>query len=117
MKYTDRHGDTWEELTSQSGVAELECTESDTAGFAGTVLPKLEVETDWGPLTPVPEPSECAARADEDKAAGPTVSDVMSRASVFQAAHAMVSGLKWGDDDAPSIYDVLQVAKWMGESE
>ncbi|MFF9525387.1 hypothetical protein ACF1DV_25910 [Streptomyces achromogenes] len=38
-------------------------------------------------------------------------SDVMDRAEVFRAAHALVADLEW--DEAASVYDVLQVAKWL----
>jgi hypothetical protein len=37
--------------------------------------------------------------------------DVMDRADVFRAAHALVQGQEW--DEKASVYDVLQVAKWL----
>ncbi|MGI5404149.1 hypothetical protein ACQEVG_32805 [Streptomyces sp. CA-135486] len=42
----------------------------------------------------------------------------LDRGDIFRAAHALVSGLKWGDEGF-SVYDVLQVARFLelGESE
>ncbi|MEV0444033.1 hypothetical protein AB0I84_45290 [Streptomyces spectabilis] len=36
----------------------------------------------------------------------------MTRASVFQSAHALVVGLEWGEEK-PSVHDILNVAKWL----
>ncbi|WDM17659.1 hypothetical protein J3S85_37770 [Streptomyces lavenduligriseus] len=52
--------------------------------------------------------------SDEHTAVAPSLADaneVMDRAEVFRAAHALVDGLEW--DEKPSVYDVLQVAKWL----
>ncbi|MCM2391735.1 hypothetical protein [Streptomyces albipurpureus] len=41
------------------------------------------------------------------------VEDVMDRADVFRAAHALISNLPWGE--TVGVYDVLQVAKFLME--
>ncbi|MET9126921.1 hypothetical protein [Streptomyces sp. NPDC004528] len=107
MKYTDNGGDTWEETTPGlvrvvvlGGVA---VTDSQPSAID-------YVTEKWGPLTPLDdsdyEPAEPSL---------PTVSDVMSRADVFQAANSLVKGM--GLTEAASVYDVLSVAKWLEGSE
>ncbi|MFD5161023.1 hypothetical protein ACFWMJ_23590 [Streptomyces hawaiiensis] len=52
--------------------------------------------------------------SDERTIIAPSLSDdaeVMDRADVFRAAHALVKDLEW--DEKASVYDVLQVAKWL----
>ncbi|WP_406324078.1 hypothetical protein [Streptomyces niveus] len=39
---------------------------------------------------------------------------LMDRSDDFRAAHALVSGLEWEGDEKFSVYDVLQVAKFLG---
>lgn len=95
MKYIDNDGDTWEERADV-----LVCVQTGVPGFEGTEKSRAEVEDEFGPLVPV-----------SDEPDFPTVSDVMDRAAIFQAAHALVKGLDW--DENASVYDVLQVAKWL----
>lgn len=106
MKFIDRDGDTWEAVSEDI----LRCIERVDGGPSGGELPRAECEDEYGPLRPVGDDDE-----EPEPASGPTLSGVMSRASVFQAAHSMVSGLAWGEEQKPSVYDVLQVAKWMAE--
>ncbi|MGW1268178.1 hypothetical protein [Streptomyces sp. NPDC002491] len=104
MKYTDNGGDTWED-------AGPDCVRVVRMGGRlvddGQPCPREHADEQWGPLRPL----------DEDEATDaplpgfPTVEDVMRRASVFQSAHALVNGLKWGEE--ASVYDVLSVAKWL----
>ncbi|MFE0326309.1 hypothetical protein ACFW08_05770 [Streptomyces sp. NPDC058960] len=52
--------------------------------------------------------------SDERALVAPSMSEpaeVMDRADVFRSAHALVQGLEW--DEKASVYDVLQVAKWL----
>lgn len=113
MRYTDNGGDIWEDVGDDMlRVVELS-GKAVEEGHAGP-SPMEYVETNWGPLTPLVEPVD----APEPPSDGlPSVSDVMDRASVFQSAHALVSGLKWDEREWASIYDVLQVAKWMETGE
>ncbi|MFD7646376.1 hypothetical protein ACFV5M_01740 [Streptomyces albidoflavus] len=39
----------------------------------------------------------------------------MSRADLFRSAHALVDGLKWSD--TVSVYDVLQVARFLEDGD
>jgi hypothetical protein len=98
MKYTDRDGDVWEE--QDGGV--LKCVQSCVTGFEGTERLRTTVEEEFGPLR---EGSETPS---DDL---PTVSGVMTRTDIFQAAHALVQGLEW--DAKANVYDVLQVAQWL----
>ncbi|MFD4699790.1 hypothetical protein [Streptomyces niveus] len=41
----------------------------------------------------------------------------MNRVDDFRAAHTLVSGLKWEGEETYSVYDVLQVAKFLGEED
>ncbi|MFF3312493.1 hypothetical protein [Streptomyces sp. NPDC002952] len=98
MQYTDRDGDLWESQEDDLVI----CTRSSVLGFEGVSRSLEAVEEDYGPLVPVLEaPDETL----------PTLSDVMDRADVFQSAHALVTGLEWGEN--ASVYDVLSVAKWL----
>jgi hypothetical protein len=103
MKYTDKSGDTWADIGDDwvrivvMGGHPVTDSEPCSREFA---------DERWGPLAPLPYDA-----VDEPSAGLPTVSDVMGRASVFQAAHALVQGLEW--DEKAGVYDVLQVAKWL----
>jgi hypothetical protein len=107
--YIDRDGDTWEPYGDGS---ELRCVVRANGDPGGGVLPRREVETEFGPLRPVDGEEPQSGASD----ALPTVEGVMSRASVFQSAHALVTGLEWGEEK-PSVYDVLSVAKWLEDAE
>ncbi|MGW2950761.1 hypothetical protein [Streptomyces eurythermus] len=104
MKYIDRGGDTWE--TVAPGYIRV-------VVMRGADTPDSEpwdvdvVEEKWGPLRPLVE------SADAVKPDIPTVESVMSRGDIYRAAHALVAGLAWGESEKPSVYDVLQVAKWL----
>jgi hypothetical protein len=98
MKYLDNGGDTWED--ADDGRVRVVVLSGDPVTDGQPCL-REHAEEKWGPLVPVSE-----------GAGLPLVSDVMDRATVFQSAHALVSGLKWGEE-APSVYDVLNVAKWL----
>ena len=106
MKYVDTDGDVWEE----SGDGRLTCVASSVAGYEGTSHERDHVEQHHGPLRPLVALTEDAEPPSDGL---PTVSDVMSRATVFQTAHALVTGLKWDDSEKASVYDVLSVAKWL----
>lgn len=97
MKYIDQDGDVWEE----QGDA-LVCVSTDDEDFRDVERSRSDVEASFGPLHPYEE---------RDESDLPTVDDVMDRAAVFQSAHALVQGLEW--DEKASVYDVLQVAKWL----
>lgn len=106
MQYIDDCGDTWEDASAGYVRAIVVSGNPVTDAEA---FPREHANTVWGPLVPI--------WADSDEPLSdpftdlPTVSDVMGRAEVFQAAHALVTGLKWAED--ASLYDVLQVAKWL----
>jgi hypothetical protein len=105
-KYTDNAGDVWE----SAGDTHLRLVECEGRPVVdGELCPRDEVREMWGPLTLVDgeEPQ------DAPSAGLPRVTDVMDRAAVFQSAHALVTGLKWGESESPSVYDVLSVAKWL----
>ncbi|KUF18849.1 hypothetical protein [Streptomyces silvensis] len=104
MRYIDRDGDTWETYGDGS---ELHCVARADGTTAGGVLSRIEVEDEFGPLIPLDgeEPQEAPSQP------LPTVEGVMTRATVFQAAHALVKGLEWGEP--ATVYDVLQVTKWL----
>lgn len=107
MKYTDAGGDIWED----AGDGMVRVVEMAGADVNDSEPAELEhVEAKWGPLTPLVEVVDAPERAQDGL---PTVSEVMDRASVFQSAHALVTGLKWDEREWASIHDVLQVAKWM----
>jgi hypothetical protein len=116
-RYTDVGGDIWEDV--DEGHVRAVTIDGREIDFAEPVE-RDHVVAKWGPLVYLD--GGPVSRVDEEPAEVPfldlpTVSDVMSRAAVYQAAHDLVTGLKWADDQAPSVYDVLQVAKWLGESE
>lgn len=104
MRYTDSGGDVWEDV--DEGQVRV-------VSIGGERTPDGEpasldyVTATWGPLTPITEDDE---RPSDSL---PLVTDVMDRADVFQAAHALVTGLKWGESESASVYDVLCVAKWL----
>jgi hypothetical protein len=106
VKYTDNGGDVWEDVGDGEVrvvvMGGTDVTDSESA-------PREHVEEKWGPLTPLVDVIDAAELPSDGL---PTVADVMDRATVFQSAHALVSGLKWGEE-APSVYDVLNVAKWL----
>ncbi|MYR43091.1 hypothetical protein [Streptomyces sp. SID5910] len=106
MKYTDHDGDTWEAVNEGR---HLLCVASSVSGFEGSSFTREFVEEHYGPLNP----EGAQEQQDAPAPALPTVEGVMSRASVFQSAHALVTGLPWGDEEKPSVYDVLSVAKWL----
>lgn len=109
MRYTDNGGDIWEDAGAGM-VRVVEIRGDDVYDSEASEID--DVEQKWGPLTPLVD----IVDAPEPPADGlPTVSDVMGRASVFQSAHALVSGLEWGED--ATVYDVLQVAKWLEAGE
>jgi hypothetical protein len=105
VKYTDKSGDTWADIGDDWVRVVV---------MGGQVVTDSEpcsrefVDERWGPLAPLAEDDEPLSAPSADL---PTVSDVMGRASVFQAAHALVQGLEW--DEKAGVYDVLQVAKWL----
>ncbi|MFI9123857.1 hypothetical protein ACIGW0_31450 [Streptomyces bikiniensis] len=110
MKYIDRDGDTWESVPDTDL---LKCVERACGLPAGGTMLKAECEGEYGPLRPVQDGDTDNVGRQTNEPSGPTVSDVMSRASVYQAAHSLISGLEWPGDGGPNVYDVLQVAKWM----
>jgi hypothetical protein len=112
VKYIDKDGDTWESRETDDL---LRCVERVDGSQAGGLMLRAEVENDFGPLRPVGgDPNEKQPSDAPD--ALPRVTDVMDRASVFQNAHALVTGLEWGMEN-PSVYDVLSVAKWLEGAE
>ncbi|WP_405620280.1 hypothetical protein [Streptomyces sp. NBC_00076] len=111
MRYIDSSGDTWEDAGDDS--VRVVAIEGNSVADSEPCSREAADEM-WGPLRPV---AEVVGDAEEWIMPLPTVSEVMSRASVFQSAHDLVSGLKWGESESPSVYDVLQVAKWLGEGE
>lgn len=107
MKFTDHDGDTWEAV---NGGRHLLCVASSVSGFEGSSFTREFVEEHYGPLSPE------GASAEPQEAASPAPAsaiDVMDRGDVFRAAHALVTGLPWGEEEKPSVYDVLSVAKWL----
>ncbi len=108
MKYIDVDGDTW----ADTGDGRLVCTRSSVAGFEGVERARSYVEEAHGPLVGLSDDIP-AEPQNAPSPALPTVDGVMSRASVFQSAHDLVTGLQWGDEENPSVYDVLSVAKWL----
>lgn len=108
-KYIDKSGDVWQEVSDgfvrvvRTGGSHVDESEPWDVDY---------VSEKWGPLHPV-EDDEAADAPSDDL---PRVAEVMDRATVFQSAHALVTGLEWGEEK-PSVYDVLNVAKWLeGES-
>ncbi|MFJ3248343.1 hypothetical protein [Streptomyces sp. NPDC086782] len=106
-QYLDNMGDLWEELPD----SRARCVQSTVAGFVGKELPFDEAVDQYGPFRLAALGSPAPDIDEPDDVDLPTVSEVMSRADIFQSAHALVSGLKW--DEAASVYDVLSVAKWL----
>ncbi|MEU3986098.1 hypothetical protein AB0F77_39580 [Streptomyces sp. NPDC026672] len=107
MRYIDSGGDVWEDVTDgMVRVVVLGGAEVDH----GEPSEMDHVEETWGPLVPIVDVAE-APEPPSDVL--PTVSAVMDRASVFQSAHALVTGLTWDEGEQPSVYDVLSVAKWL----
>jgi hypothetical protein len=104
VRYTDKDGDVWEDV----GSGRLLCVSSSVAGFEGVSYGVEYVEEQYGPLRAAREAGSDEPAESDDL---PTVADVMSRADIFQSAHALVKGLEW--DEKASVYDVLQVAKWL----
>lgn len=104
MRYIDNVGDTWEDAEDGN----LRVIAARAPGDVGLVFSRTDAEEMYGPLRPVgvEEPQDAPSQP------LPTVEGVMSRASVFQSAHALVKGLEWGEEK-PSVYDVLNVAKWL----
>ncbi|MEU3285602.1 hypothetical protein [Streptomyces longwoodensis] len=117
-RYTDVGGDIWEDV--DEGHVRAVTIDGREIDFAEPVE-RDHVVAKWGPLVYLD--GGPLSRTDHEEPAGPpflalpTVSDVMSRAAIYQSAHALVTGLKWEDGEAPSVYDVLQVAKWLGEED
>ncbi|WP_406161021.1 hypothetical protein [Streptomyces canus] len=109
MRYRDDDGDVWEDVDDAGTL--LRCTAARDESYVGRETSREVVEASWGPLTPVLDEDEEARDLPSDRL--PLVADVMDRASVFQNAHALVTGLKWDEREWASIHDVLQVAKWM----
>ncbi|MGV9546833.1 hypothetical protein [Streptomyces ardesiacus] len=110
MKYLDRDGDTWETLSESP--AWVLCTKSVVDGFAGQARTAEEAETMYGPLRPVVDDTP-AEPQDAPLPASPSAIDVMDRAEVFRAAHALVLDLEWDEREYPAVFDVLSVAKWL----
>lgn len=107
MKYIDSVGDIWEDSEEDY----LRVVSARRPGDVGVEFTRTDAEAMYGPLRPLKEDSDDAQDAPSQPL--PTVEGVMSRASVFQSAHALVTGLPWGDEEKPSVYDVLSVAKWL----
>ncbi|WP_228973422.1 hypothetical protein [Streptomyces sp. DH12] len=110
MQFRDKDGDVWE----SDGEGRLRCVRANDPDDVGLDLSAADVDEDYGPLTPAAEePSETPSAP-----VSPLFSadHVLSRASVFQSAHALVTGLAWGEEQKPSVYDVLQVARFLEES-
>ncbi len=105
MKYIDDGGDIWEDV-GDGMVRIIEVQGDEVTDAEACTL--TDVEETFGPLTIL---DEDAPERPSDSL--PTVSDVMSRASVFQSAHALVKGLEWDEREWASIHDVLTVAKWL----
>jgi hypothetical protein len=107
MRYIDNGGDVWED----AGDGEVRVVVMGGSAVTDSKsAPIGHVEEQWGPLTPLLD----VVDGTEPPSDGlPTVSDVMDRASVFQSAHALVTGLTWDEREWSSIHDVLQVAKWL----
>lgn len=106
MRYTDNGGDVWED------VADGYVRVIRMGGRDVTYAEPCEIEhaeRQWGPLRPIVDDDEAPDALSDSL---PRVTDVMDRAAVFQSAHALVTGLEWGEEKA-SVYDVLQVAKWL----
>jgi hypothetical protein len=106
VKYIDRDGDTWEDTED----GRLRIVTSRNPTDVGLTSDRAAAETRYGPLRPLTEGT--AEPQDAPSPALPTVEGVLSRASVFQSAHALVTGLSWGEEK-PTVYDVLSVAKWL----
>ncbi|GAB1326946.1 hypothetical protein [Streptomyces sennicomposti] len=105
MRYIDKDGDTWEDAEPGS----LRIVQAKDKCDVGLTVRLERAEEMYGPFTPLPDHDE---PQNDPSDALPRVTDVMGRADVFQAAHALVKGLEWGDEK-PSVYDVLNVAKWL----
>jgi hypothetical protein len=105
MRYIDTTGDTWEDAEDGN----LRVVAAKLPGDVGLVFTRDDAEEMYGPLRPV---ADVEAPQNDPSDGLPTVTDVMDRASVFQSAHALVKGLEWGGEE-PSVYDVLNVAKWL----
>lgn len=106
MRYIDTDGDEWETLPGGT----LRVVRSDSADTIGLELSRASVERSYGPLRPLVASADDAEQPSDGL---PSVSDVMSRAGIFQSAHALVTGLEWDQSEKPSVYDVLSVAKWL----
>lgn len=107
MKYIDNAGDIWED--AGAGFVRVVQMNGRPAGYAEP-LERARADEEWGPLRPLNDADDEPQNDPSDSL--PRVTDVMGRADVFQAAHALVKGLEWGGED-PSVYDVLSVAKWL----
>jgi hypothetical protein len=107
VKYIDKDGDVWEEAEDNC----LRLVEAKDAADVGITARRDKVADLHGPLRTYTGAAGAAPDAPSDDL--PRVTDVMDRATVFQSAHALVTGLKWGESESPSVYDVLSVAKWL----
>jgi hypothetical protein len=104
VKYIDKDGDVWEDAEDNC----LRIVVAKDRANVGLTARRDKVEELHGPLnTYVGDESP-----DDPSDSLPLVTDVMDRAAVFQNAHALVTGLEWGEEKA-SVYDVLNVAKWL----
>jgi len=52
---------------------------------------------------------------DDPSPAAEGIEYLMSRTDLFRSAHALVSGLEWGEGFG--VYDVLQVARYLEEED
>lgn len=103
MKYLDEGGDIWEDVGD--GMVRVIRLGGETPEDPDPCTREY-AEEQWGPFTSLADDAVLPAHG------LPTVAEVMDRASVFQNAHALVKGLEWGEE-RPSVYDVLNVAKWL----
>lgn len=108
MKYLDKDGDTWEE--AEDGT--LHIVTARAPADVGLTATRELADVKYGPLRPVADDTPVEPQ-NAPSATLPSITDVIDRAAIFQSAHALVTGLTWSDDEKPSVYDVLQVAKWL----
>ncbi|MEU3729976.1 hypothetical protein AB0E81_11285 [Streptomyces sp. NPDC033538] len=108
MRYIDNTGDTWEDAEEET----LRVVSAQMPGDVGLVFTRSSAEELYGPLRPLADGTSVEPQ-DAPLPALPSITDVMDRADVFRAAHALVADLKWDEREYPAVFDVLSVAKWL----